>query len=229
MKLAIMQPYFLPYIGYWQLMKYVDTMVIYDDIQFSKGGWVNRNRIRDNKYITLPLRNDSDYLNINQRYLSNNWINERERYIRKISNYYINAKNYSVGINIAKEVINKNFLNLFSIIYHSINIIREYLDITTPIVISSKLKLENELAGSKRVKAICKLLEADNYINPIGGLTIYSKDDFINNGINLEFLKTRISYYQRINNFTPSLSILDIIMFTTQNETKNMLKEFDIL
>ena len=75
-----MQPYFLPYIGYFQLIKAVDKFIIYDNIQFTKKGWINRNRILVNgkdEYISIPLEKASDYLKINERYLAKNWKNEK--------------------------------------------------------------------------------------------------------------------------------------------------------
>jgi hypothetical protein len=81
MKLAVMQPYFLPYLGYWQLMNMADTFVVYDNIQFSKRGWFHRNRLLLNKkeeMFTIPLKKDSDFLNINERFISKEWEKGKE-------------------------------------------------------------------------------------------------------------------------------------------------------
>ncbi len=76
MKLAIMQPYFFPYIGYFQLINTVDEFVVYDNIEFTKKGWINRNRILVNgkdEYITLPIKKDSDFLHVKDRFLAETW------------------------------------------------------------------------------------------------------------------------------------------------------------
>lgn len=82
MKAAIMQPYFFPYLGYFQLMNAVDTFVVYDNIEFTKKGWINRNRILVNgkdAFISIPLKKDSDYLQVNERYLADSWGDEKKK------------------------------------------------------------------------------------------------------------------------------------------------------
>ena len=84
MKVAIMQPYFLPYIGYLQLLNSVDKFILYDDIEYTKKGWINRNRIVDGEIITLPLKKDSDYLNVVERRLSDDWRKQKTKLLNKI-------------------------------------------------------------------------------------------------------------------------------------------------
>src|SRR5688572_4948402 len=94
MKLGIMQPYLFPYIGYFQLMNAVDEFVIYDNIEFTKRGWINRNRILVNGkpvFITLPLRNDSDYLHVKDRFLADNWVLHRKKNLNRIVESYNKA------------------------------------------------------------------------------------------------------------------------------------------
>ena len=88
MRLGIMQPYFLPYIGYFQLIKSVDKFVVYDNIQYIKNGWINRNRLLQNskdQYFTLPIKNDSNFLDINDRYISKNFDKKNFPKIKYIS------------------------------------------------------------------------------------------------------------------------------------------------
>ena len=91
MRIAIMQPYLFPYIGYFQLMNAVDEFVIYDNIEFTKKGWINRNRILVNgrdSFITVPLKKDSDYLDVRDRYLADSWPSERVTILYRIKQSY---------------------------------------------------------------------------------------------------------------------------------------------
>lgn len=229
MKIAIMQPYFLPYIGYWQLINAVETFVIYDNIQYSKKGWINRNRIGDDEFITLSLKKDSGYLNIDRRLLSDTWKKDRGKIMNRLESFYGKAINFDVGMRVADDAIVKERMDLFTAIEHSLRVICEYLDIQTPFVTTSTLDMDHSLKRNDRVKGICKALNAKDYINAIGGQGLYSKQDFVNDGIKLRFLKARNITYPRKGAFLPFMSILDIIMFTTQNQTKQMLKEYDLL
>ena len=108
MKLAIMQPYLFPYIGYFQLLKAVDKFVIYDNIKFTKKGWINRNRILLNGtdgYITFPLKKDSDYLDVKDRYLADNYDHEQKKILNKITESYRNAAQYKIVYPIIEECI----------------------------------------------------------------------------------------------------------------------------
>ncbi len=99
MKVAIMQPYFLPYIGYFQLINAVDKFVIYDNIEFTKKGWINRNRILVNgkdEFISLPITKASDFLHANQRYLASNFENEKNKILRKIKESYRKAPYFKI-------------------------------------------------------------------------------------------------------------------------------------
>ena len=116
MKVGIMQPYFMPYLGYFQLLNLVDRFVIYDNIQYTKKGWINRNRIILNgeiSTISIPLKKGSDFLNINERYLAENWDREKIKLINKLRQAYIKAPNYSVFFPIIEEILNEENKNLF--------------------------------------------------------------------------------------------------------------------
>lgn len=229
-RIAIMQPYFLPYIGYFQLMSAVDEFVIYDRIKYTKKGWINRNRFLLNgkdEYFSLPLKKDADTLNINERYLADNFIKENEKSLRRIEQAYRAAKYYQE----IKPILYKCFLfkdrNLFNFIYNSISVISDYLEISTKITRSSHIENNsNLLKGTLRVINICKLCNADIYINPIGGLSLYKKNEFMENGINIKFLKTNDFIYQQANDlFTPFLSIIDVLFFNGKTKTIQLLNE----
>ncbi len=233
MKIAIMQPYFFPYIGYFQLINAVDEFVIYDNIEYTKKGWINRNRILENNkdvFITLPLKKDSDYLFVRDRYLADSWRKDKKKLLNKITENYKKAKFFNNIIGLFENCINFESENLFDFIYKSLITINEYLEIKTKITISSTIEINHNLKSVNKVIEICKVKKAHTYINPIGGLELYSKENFLNNKINLFFLKTiSCEYKQFENQFIPFLSILDVMMFNTKEEIKEMLNQYELI
>lgn len=232
MKVAIMQPYFLAYIGYYQLIQSVDKFVIYDNIEFTKKGWFNRNRILLNgkdKLFTIPLKSDSDYLPVNERYVADSYNKERHKIIQWIKNSYKKAPFYQENIQFIENLFNQNNRNLFEFIYFSVNQVCDLLQIETNIIKSSKLEIDHSLKSEDKVIALCNCLNADMYINAIGGKELYSKDRFKQNNIDLKFIRTRkIEYKQFSYEFLPWLSIIDVLMFNGVEKTKNMLYDYDL-
>lgn len=211
MKLGIMQPYFLPYIGYWQLMNAVDKYVIYDDVNFIKGGWINRNRILLNgksQYFNIQMQGASSFKLINEININNNEININKN-LKTIYMAYHKAPIFFKVYKLLQDILEKQTDNLAEYVINSIRVIADYLNITTEIVISSSINKDNSLRGQDKVIEICKKLNATDYYNAIGGMDLYSFDEFKENGINLSFLKTNdICYKQFDNEFVPNLSIL---------------------
>jgi len=223
----------MPYIGYFQLINSVDTFVVYDNIEYTKKGWINRNRILVNgkdEYITLPLKNDSDFLHVNERYLAESFHKEKIKILRKIKESYRKAPYFSEVYNLIEEILNYNDHNLFQFIFNSINKICNYLEIRTKLIISSNVNINHHLKSQDKVIAICKELKANVYINPIGGIELYSKNEFNNEGLNLKFLKSNeIQYNQFQNNFVPFLSILDLMVFISPDKLKKVLTNYDLI
>ncbi len=227
-----MQPYFFPYIGYFQLINSVDEFVIYDNVQFTKKGWINRNRILVNHkddYITLPLKKDSDYLNVNQRFLSDHWSIDRKKMLNKIVESYRKAPQFEPAYSLFEQCLMIEETNLFDFIHHSLKEILQYLSISSKITVSSTIEIDHKLKSEEKVLAICKAQNASTYINPSGGIELYSKERFERNGIKLQFQKSNlINYLQYKNEFVPWLSILDILMFNTVEEVNFMLAKYDL-
>jgi hypothetical protein len=232
MRIAIMQPYFFPYIGYFQLINSVDEFIIYDNIEYAKKGWINRNRILVNgndMYITLPLKKGSDYAHVRERELSDDWGVEKKKMLNRIKESYRKAPQFLTVFPIMEQILLFEETNLFRFILNSIKVINEYLGINTPITISSSVEIDHTLKAGEKVKALCKALNGKTYINPIGGLELYSKEEFTNEGIELQFLKTdNIVYTQLKNEFVPFLSIIDVMMFNTKEELKIKLQQFSL-
>jgi len=227
MKVAIMQPYFLPYIGYFQLINTVDIFVVYDNIEYTKKGWINRNRILVNnkpEYISLPIKKASDFLNVRDRYLSDNWFNERVKLKNKIKESYRKAPYYSETIQILDKIFDYKDINLFNFIYHSLKTICNHLDIETPLIVSSSIDYDNSLKSQEKVLDICKSLKTEVYINPIGGVDLYDKSTFFSKGIDIKFLRSdNVTYTQFNKEFISSLSIIDVLMFNDLKTVKHVL------
>lgn len=233
MSLAIMQPYLFPYLGYWQLIKAVDKFIVYDNIKFTKKSWIRRNRILVNgkdSLFTLPLKNDSDSLDVNERFLSDSFEKEKEKILNKITMAYKKAPEYEKVFPLIEKCLRYENDNLFQFIYHSILTVTEYLEIKTPIIISSSIDMDHSLANKDRIIASCKELSENIYINPIGGLELYDKEDFLCNGIDLKFIKSNAIEYKQFNNeFVGNLSIIDVMMFNSKEKTHEFLDQYDLI
>lgn len=228
-----MQPYIFPYIGYFQLINAVDSFVIHDDVQWIKGGWINRNRILVQgkpQYITLPLQKDSTLLDINQRQLSVDIEKQKLKIFRQIEGAYRKAPHFAPTIDIISECFGCQERNVSTFVVNSLQACCRYLGIETQVVLSSRLKKRSELHGQDRVLDINAVMGATHYINPIGGTELYDKKAFAEKGLKLSFLKARnVAYDQRGEpEFVPFLSIIDVMMFNSKNEIAELLKAYDL-
>ena len=227
-----MQPYFLPYIGYWQLLGAVDAFVVYDNIKYTKKGWINRNRFLVNgkeALFSLTLRKDSDFLDVNQRYLAESF--NREDLINRFREAYRKAPEYSAFTPVLEDIIRCPSSNLFDYIRYSIEKVCSYLELKTPVMVSSAIACDHSLKSAERVQAICKALGADTYINPVGGRELYAKEDFERQGLALQFLQPRLTEYgQPEETFVPWLSIIDVLMSERIRWVKRVaLEDYEII
>ena len=233
MRLAIMQPYFMPYIGYFQLINSVDKFVIYDNIQYTKKGWINRNRILANgkdQLITLPIKKDSDYLNVVERELSESWDKDKSKMLNVIKASYNKAPYFQETFELISKCLNNPEANLFRFIYDSIVLINDHLEIKTPIVISSTIDADHTLKSQDKVLSLCKEQNADIYINSIGGVELYDKETFKQNNIKLNFIKSNPIQYKQFNNeFVSWLSIIDVLMFNSKEQIKEYLNNYTLI
>lgn len=230
MKVAIMQPYFMPYIGYWQLINAVDIFVVYDDVNFIKQGYINRNNILLNgksHMFSIPVKNISSNKLIKNHELG---IDQRsnKKFLKLIESSYKKAPYYKELQPLIMDIMEFDEKNLSHFILNSIKKILEYLEIKKEIILSSEIKKKNSLKGKEKVIEICRRLEAKEYINAIGGKELYCKEEFEKGGINLKFIKAKEIKYQQLNNeFIPFLSIIDILMFNSKEEVINLLKQYN--
>jgi hypothetical protein len=228
MILGIMQPYFLPYIGYFQLIKAVDKYVIYDDVNFIKGGWINRNRILLNGsafMINVPMQGASPFKMINEISIGKN----KEKLLTTIEHAYRKAPCFNDVFHLISDIIKFDSDNLAVFISNSIVRISEFLQLDTEFVLSSEILKPSELKAQDKVISICKIMGATEYYNAIGGQDLYNKEVFAVNHIELSFLKPiSIQYPQFKNDFMPWLSILDVLMFNTVEQVNRMLDNYEL-
>lgn len=225
MKVAIMQPYFLPYAPYFQLISSVDVFVVYDNIKYTKKGWINRNRFLRNgeaAYFTLPLRSGSDSLCVFERDLAENF--SREKLLSQFHGAYLKAPFFSSAYELLEEIIYFDSDNLFEFIKNSLVSVCKHLEIDTKIVNSSSLSVDPHLKAQSKVIAYCQMFGADQYVNAIGGLDLYCADEFSSFEVDLKFIKSHIfEYKQFANDFVPYLSIVDALMFNSKETVMNYI------
>jgi hypothetical protein len=218
MKLGIMQPYFMPYIGYFQLIASVDQFIVYDNIKYTKKGWINRNRMLLNgndAMFSLPLKKDSDSLDVVERELAADY--DRAKLLNQFKGAYSHAPQFELTYPVLEQIVLHEDKNLFRYINNSIVRLCVHLGIKTEIRISSEIDIDHELKGQDKVLALCNAIGADTYINPIGGTGLYSKKDFNLQGIDLQFIKSRDLIYSQFGmQFVPWLSIVDLMMFNSK-------------
>lgn len=232
MRIAIMQPYFLPYIGYLQLMNAVEKFVLYDDVNYINKGWINRNRIlvSGKEYLfTIPLKEASQNKLINEIYLSDDpkW---RGKMLKTFEQAYKKAPFYLTAFAVTEKIINLDAEKVSDWIASSFAILTDCLGIQTDIVLSSSIYQNTYLKGQERILDICQQEKADHYINPIGGTGLYDKSIFDKAGIQLNFLKSKpLIYSQFKNEFVPWLSIVDIMMFNDIPTIQGILNEYELI
>jgi len=216
MKLAIMQPYFLPYIGYFQLIRAVDKFVLYDDVNFINRGWINRNNLLVNgkaNMFTIPLADASQNKLIFeiQVLAEDGW---RTRLLKTIQQSYSKAPMFGTVWPLISDIICYKPAHISDYCYYSLKQICSYLHIPTTLSPTSTGYQNTRLKSQDRILDICRQEEAEVYINPSGGAALYDKDVFASQGLSLYFLRSGlIPYPQFRNEFVPGLSIADVLMF----------------
>ena len=234
MTLAIMQPYFLPYIGYMQLMSAVDTFVLYDDVAFINRGWVNRNRLLINgqeHLFTVPLKDASQNKRINEVMIANDpkW---RSKLLKTIEQGYRKAPFYQPVMPLTEKIINFTTDSIADLVYFSLLELNQYLGLTTRLVQSSTVYNNADLKAQERILDICRQEKASQYINPIGGTDLYDKPTFAQAGMELSFIKALKTEYPQVNNrneFIPWLSIIDVLMMNDVPTVNTMLGAYELV
>ena len=232
MKLAIMQPYVFPYIGYYQLVNAVDKFVIYDDVNYINRGWINRNNILVNNQsniFTISLKDASQNKLIRDIEIlqASGW---QKKFLKTVELAYKKASHFDEVFPLISGIVNAEITHIYQLASLSILSIARYLGIQTVFVNSSSIYDNANLKAQERILDICLREKADHYINPSGGIEIYSRELFDRSGIRLNFLKTKpVSYKQFNAEFVPSLSIVDVLMFNSKEAVNQLLGEYELL
>ena len=225
MKVGIMQPYFFPYIGYFQLINTVDIFVVYDNIKYTKKGWINRNRMLLNSkdvMFSLSLKNDSDYRDVCERELATDF--NRDKLLNQFKGAYLQAPYFAQTFPMVELIVRNEEVNLFRFLHHSIVKTCQHLGITTDIRVSSAIAIPHELKNQDKVLALCEAVGANTYVNAIGGMELYSKETFREKCIELKFIKSKpFEYLQFGDEFVPWLSIIDVMMFNPLDTIRNCI------
>jgi hypothetical protein len=231
MKLAVMQPYFFPYIGYWQLIQAADRFVIYDDVNYIPRGWVNRNRLLINgrpSYITVPLQKSSRNKRICDTFLqpSPRW---RNKMIGSIEHTYRNAPYFAEVNPVVEKAIRHDTDDLSAYLANQLQTLANFLGMSTEFVATSRVYQNNDLSGQERVLDICNREHVSAYINPRGGRALYERDEFKHHGVDLYFIETQpFTYSQRASGFVPDLSIIDVLMNCGREGTGDLLGKHEL-
>ena len=228
-----MQPYLFPYIGYWQLIANSDEFIFFDVVQYNKKSWMNRNRIlhpdksKDFQYISVPVKKYSKGTSISDVVLNNDekW---QDKILGQLTVYKkLKAPFYDETIKLIKTIFSKNYESLFSLSIESTTIICNYLDIDLKYQIALDIDFDREKIEGPGDWAleISKALKATHYINPYSGYEIFDEDKYNTNGIDIEFLKSNLTPYEQSwrEDFQAGLSIIDIMMFKSKDEIKELL------
>jgi hypothetical protein len=235
MTLAIIQPYLFPYIGYFQLIHAADKMLWFDDVNYIKRGWVNRNRILVNGkefLFTVPIDNASSL-----RLMKDTAIDQtrydlwKKKYFETLRLAYSKAPFYKQCIDMITGVFNESPASICELSISSLVRTSEYLELNVLNDRTSRLYQDVQLKGQDRILQICKDEKATHYVNPIGGTELYSKSVFSENGINLSFIKTKEITYPQFNQHehVPFLSIIDVMMFNSVEKIKNFLVSYELV
>jgi hypothetical protein len=235
MKVAIMQPYFFPYIGYFSLIKQTDLFILLDEVQFMRHGWIERNRILKQNdgwlYIKVPLVKESSYCKISSIKIDNtqDWKNKIRSQLqpyKKVAKYYTEVKN------IVEEIFENEYDSITQLNLLSTKRICDYLNISTPIdsFSDSNIEIQAPKAPDEWALNICTSLKnVSEYWNPIGGKEFFDVKKYKDANIQVKFLKHHLpEYSQNRGTFLPGLSIIDVLMFNSVEDANIMIDQFTI-
>jgi len=235
MRLAIMQPYLFPYLGYYQLLAAADRFVVYDDVNYIKGGWINRNNllVAEKKWLfTVPLESPSPNRKICDINLSPNpaW---RQKLLQTIEQSYRRASQFEVVLPVLRRILSPEApatRTIADLVRLSLQELVAYLQLPVELVPDSGRYHNQHLRAQERVLDICRQEQATHYVNAQGGQHLYDKATFAAQGIELRFLIPELRpYRQGKGEFVPGLSIIDVLMHNSVAETRELLRDYSLI
>jgi hypothetical protein len=235
MKIAIMQPYFFPYIGYFSLIKHTDKFILFDVVQFIYHGWIERNRILKQsggwQYVRVPLQKHSRETIIKDIVIDNGhaW---KEKIIAQLQHYRKTAPYYLTVNELIMEGLSQKYTSIVNLNLNALKCVCEYLNIHTPLEIFSAIGLEigSVRAPDEWALNICRAMKGvTEYWNPMGGKDIFDKSKYEANQIKLCFHKTNVTEYNQTRPaFEAGLSIIDVLMFNSVEQVNKMLDNYEL-
>lgn len=229
MRIAIHQPHYFPWVGYFDKMAKVDAFVLLDEVQFEKGSAMIRNRVLDAageiRYITIS-GDTSDFLN--KKYSDHPVKDGKkcfEKQLNMLKNYYHRAPYKKEILPILEEFLGKEYETVCQCTCSSISLIRDILKIETPLIYQSTIDYDRERKRSDLVYAICESLGADTYLSGRGASMRYLKrDEFRGAGVDIAFQDFSHPVYRQLHrgDFIPGVSVLDMLFNCGIEETKNI-------
>jgi hypothetical protein len=239
-RLAIMQPYFFPYLGYFSLIAASDQFIVFDVVQYIRHGWVNRNRILKpgfaaDQYVLVPLVKHSRDTKIRDMRVANQlpW---KTKLLAQLQHYKKRAPHFRMTRELLDACFEIETDSLVELNVHCLATICEALQIPfNPMrvdlnepgfqALASKVRDPGDWALELSVE-----YNASQYLNPIGGQDIFDAEKFQQNGIELQFVKNRLAEYdQRNSAFIAGLSIIDALMFNGVDGTRELIDDYDFL
>ena len=226
MKVAIMQPYLFPYVGYWQLIGAADTFVILDDVNFIRRGWINRNRILQNGseiLFTLPVKNASQ----NRLISETSFTDDPKAYaklLRMFAQAYAKAPFAGEMNEIAGKCLNFENRDVTALVKNQLETVTDYLGIKKDFLKASELRPADHRHAQEGILELCRITGADCYINPIGGTSLYEKEAFAKAGIELYFLHTDFEEAEKLTGGRRAdLSVIDLIANCSKDTLRKLL------
>lgn len=234
--LALHQPYFFPYIGYFSLIKNVDIFVLADNLQYMRRSWVNRNRIistnGEPQYITIPLRHNDQKAGADKVEIdySKNW---EQDIINRLNYYKKRAPYYKPVMEMLDELFSVKYGSIAELSNRSVELVIKRLGIDTEVYRLSEMdvKLKDHMEPDDWGICVCKFFgDVGVYRNAPGGKIFYRPDRYLAEGLQIEFVQNRLRPYdQKLSEFIPGLSVLDVMMFNSPEEIMPMLDDFELI
>ncbi|WP_107942070.1 WbqC family protein [Metasolibacillus fluoroglycofenilyticus] len=236
MKVAIMQPYFFPYLGYFSLIKNTDQFILFDTVQYMRHGWIERNRILKPQegwqYVQAPLMKHSKSTSIKDIQIKNedNW---KERIIRQLEHYKKKAPYYNEVISVVRLALELDTDSIVKLNENILKVVCAYIGIDLSVKVFSEMDItiKKVHAPDEWALNICESLGGiQEYWNPQGGIEFFNRKKYSDAGLTINFLKINLeSYSQKRRAFEAGLSIIDVMMFNSPEEIRKMLDNYELI
>ncbi len=234
MRLAVMQPYIFPYLGYFQLLSAADRFVFFDDVNFIKKGWIHRNQLLvsgQKNLFSIPLQRASQNKLIKDTYLHpSDYGRWRNTFLKTVDQNYRQAPFFPAVYDLLSQVLRGAHDTIADLAIDSVESVAKYVGLSIDFRQSSSLPYDRSLKGQDKIVAICQQQKATTYVNLIGGTELYDAVTFATNNVALYFVKSAdVLYPQQGNSFVPNLSILDVLMFNDVHQINQLLEQYTLI